>query len=324
MNGGELTFGGSQVLASSRWFGTVWCCCWSYSVFSQGFLRRVHRWPVLLPDSQSSHVSTERRSSSSAVRRRASFSNSIFPVPAQQNIDQLTPPQYANRGRPPDRPEPFSPRQPQPQSTVQEVTTTRQRKPSAAENALELLRNQHQRRRADSTATTRGHSAKEELVFARKTSEKGIERLDRGSDSSNVRQPPQNLRSMLSTLSQGLPGTRPPEPPAPPSSPVLAANPISLHVRPTNSLSIPAQQSQRTSKTSFGSGGIGLGVDSSVGTVSTLVVPSELAQLLDGEHHTDELATKFEAGWPTLQKWLVVIGGGSGDGDFGRVIMVYR
>ena len=245
----------------------------------------------------------------------------MFPVPTQQNIDQLTPPQHANRGRPPDRPELFSPTQPQPRSLVQEAAETGQRKPSAAE---ELLRNQHQRRRADSGATTTGHSTKEGLVFARRTSEKGLERIDRGSDGSNIRQPPQNLRSMLSKLSQGLPGAQPLEPPAPPSSPVMPGHPLSLYVRSTDSPSISAQQSQRTSKTSFGSGGLGVGVDPGVGAVSTLVVPSELAQLLDGEHHTDELATKFEAGWPMLQKWLVAIGGGSGDGDFGRVIMVYR
>lgn len=65
-------------------------------------------------------------------------------------------------------------------------------------------------------------------------------------------------------------------------------------------------------------------MDSGVGMVSTLVVPSELPDLLDGEHHTDELATKFEVGWPMLQKWLVAIGEGSEDGDFGRVVMVYR
>lgn len=324
MNDGGLTFGDSPVSVSSRWFPTAWCDDQSYSVLCQGFLRRVHRWPVLLPDAQSSYVSPERRSSSSAVRRRAaSFSNSMFTVPTQQTIDQLTPP-YTNRGRPPDRPELFPPHQPQPHSLVQEATLTGQRKPSAAENALELLRNQHQRHRADSAATARGHSTKEELVFARRTSEKGIERIDRGSDGSNIRQPPQNLRSMLSKLSQGIPGARPPDPPAPPSSPVMTSSPVPPHVRSSDSPSIPAQQSQRTSKTSFGSGGIGMGMDSSVGAVSAPALPSELAQLLDGEHHTDELATKFEAGWPTLQKWLVAIGGGSGDGDFGRVVMVYR
>ena len=243
----------------------------------------------------------------------------MFPVPTQQKIDQLTPPQYANRGRPPDRPEPFSP-QPQPHPLMQGTALTEQRKPSAAENALELLRNQHQRRRADSAATTRGHTPKEELVFARRTSEKGIERMDRGPDSTNIRQPPQNLRSMLSKLSQGLPGSRPPDPPAPPSSPVMTSHPIPPYVRPP----APAQQSQRTSKASFGSSGVGLGVDLSAGEVSTLVLPSELAQMLDGEHHTDELGTKFEAGWSMLQKWLLAIGGGSEDGDFGRVVMVYR
>jgi len=248
----------------------------------------------------------------------------MFPVPTQQSIDQLTPPQHATRGRPPDRPEPFSPLQPQPRSLVQESTIAGQRKPSAAENALELLRNQHQRRRADSAATTRNHSTKDELVFARRSSEKGIDRNERGSDNLNIRQPPQNLRSMLSKLSQGLPGARPPDPPAPPSSPVMTSHPTSLYVRPPGLLPTPVQQSQRTSKTSFGSGGIGLSTDSSVGTVSTLVVPSELAQLLDGEHHTDELGTKFEAGWPMLQRWLIAIGGGSEDGDFGRVVMVYR
>lgn len=52
--------------------------------------------------------------------------------------------------------------------------------------------------------------------------------------------------------------------------------------------------------------------------------PSELIPLLDGEHHTDELSTRFEAGWPLLQQWLAVIGGGRGDGDLGRVSIIYR
>lgn len=290
----------------------------------QGFLRRVHRWPVLLLGGESPHISIERRSPSSGARRRtASFSTSMFPVPSQQNIDQLTPPQYSNRGRPSDRPDPLSPHPPQPYPLAEDPPTTVQRKQSAAENALELLRNQHQRRRADSTATTRAHSIKEELVFARRSSDKGPER-ERGFDSSNTRQPPQNLRSMLSKLSQGLPGTGPREPPAPPSSPVMAAHSIPPYVRSSDLPSVPIQQSHRVSRASFSSSVAGLGMDSSAGTISTLVVPSELPQMLDGEHHTDELATKFEAGWPMLQRWLVAIGGGTGDGDFGRIVMVYR
>lgn len=52
--------------------------------------------------------------------------------------------------------------------------------------------------------------------------------------------------------------------------------------------------------------------------------PPDLIPLLDGEHHTDELCTRFEVGWPILKQWLVLAGGGSGDGDFGRVSIIYR
>ncbi|TFY66142.1 hypothetical protein EVG20_g4949, partial [Dentipellis fragilis] len=52
--------------------------------------------------------------------------------------------------------------------------------------------------------------------------------------------------------------------------------------------------------------------------------PEELAELLDGEHHTDELCTRFEVGWPVLETWLAALGGGKGNGDYGKVLMIYR
>ena len=52
--------------------------------------------------------------------------------------------------------------------------------------------------------------------------------------------------------------------------------------------------------------------------------PPELLGMLDGDHHTDELAVQFEAGWPVLEGWLVAAGGGRGDGDFGRVCIIYQ
>lgn len=52
--------------------------------------------------------------------------------------------------------------------------------------------------------------------------------------------------------------------------------------------------------------------------------PAELSFLLDGEHHTDELAVRFEVGWSVLEQWLVDIGGGKGDGDYGNVSIIYR
>jgi hypothetical protein len=62
----------------------------------------------------------------------------------------------------------------------------------------------------------------------------------------------------------------------------------------------------------------------SSGPGATLAIPSGLLPLLDGEHHTDELSVRFEAGWPLLEQWLVTIGGGQGDGDFGRVVIIYK
>jgi len=52
--------------------------------------------------------------------------------------------------------------------------------------------------------------------------------------------------------------------------------------------------------------------------------PTELLPLLDGQHHTDELAVRFEAAWPVLQSWLVAIGGGTNNGDFGTIHILYR
>ena len=55
-----------------------------------------------------------------------------------------------------------------------------------------------------------------------------------------------------------------------------------------------------------------------------LAYPPALVPLLDGEHHTDELCSRFEVGWPTLERWLIAVGRGSGDGDFGKVLIIYR
>ncbi len=53
--------------------------------------------------------------------------------------------------------------------------------------------------------------------------------------------------------------------------------------------------------------------------------PPALVPLLDGEHHTDELCTRFSVGWPVMEQWLRFIGGGSDeDGDFGNVAVIYR
>jgi len=98
-----------------------------------------------------------------------------------------------------------------------------------------------------------------------------------------------------------------PSNPAGPLSPVLP--------RPRFSRSPSAPHAVPQIQTSNSQGSI---------AASTISVLPDLLPLLDGEHHTDELATRFEVGWPLLEQWLIAAGGGKGDGDFGRVLIIHR
>lgn len=93
----------------------------------------------------------------------------------------------------------------------------------------------------------------------------------------------------------------------PPNSPVINKVPLPPRPRLSRSPSAPVLQNGQNAT-----------------TVTIPPFPPELLPLLDGEHHTDELAVRFGAGWPLLQQWLVAIGGGNGDGDLGRVSIIYR
>ena len=95
-------------------------------------------------------------------------------------------------------------------------------------------------------------------------------------------------------------------PAVPPPSPIIPKHNLALS-RPTR----PASQHALANYANSGPG-------------AQLAIPSGLLPLLDGEHHTDELSVKFEAAWPLLEQWLVAIGGGQGDGDFGRVVIIYK
>ncbi|KAF4615412.1 hypothetical protein D9613_002714 [Agrocybe pediades] len=63
---------------------------------------------------------------------------------------------------------------------------------------------------------------------------------------------------------------------------------------------------------------------STSGQIPHLTVPPGLKALLDGEHHTDELSVRFEAGWPLLEQWLRMIGGADNTDDYGRVVIIYK
>jgi nitrogen permease regulator 2-like protein len=59
-------------------------------------------------------------------------------------------------------------------------------------------------------------------------------------------------------------------------------------------------------------------------TAPAIPVPNGFIDLLDGEHHSDELAVKFQVGWPMLVQWLVYVGQDTGNGGFGRVAIIHR
>jgi hypothetical protein len=54
-------------------------------------------------------------------------------------------------------------------------------------------------------------------------------------------------------------------------------------------------------------------------------IPPELEILLDGTHHADELCVRFGISWQILERWLSLVGGGNGTAeDMGRVRIIYR
>jgi hypothetical protein len=52
--------------------------------------------------------------------------------------------------------------------------------------------------------------------------------------------------------------------------------------------------------------------------------PQNLIAALDGEHHTDELGVMFGAPWSLLERWLIAAGQGEGNGDYGRIVILYK
>ena len=112
-------------------------------------------------------------------------------------------------------------------------------------------------------------------------------------------------------VSTGRPGSRRHSlvtPAVPPSSPVMA--------NATMTPSRPLRLSRSPSATNV--------AQLNPGQTNQLAVPEGLKAMLDGDHHTDELSVKFQAGWPLLEQWLMAIGGGKGDGDYGSVFIIYR
>ncbi|KAF8447715.1 nitrogen permease regulator 2-domain-containing protein [Boletus edulis BED1] len=255
----------------------------------KGFLRRVHRYPVFIPESPSQ----------ANRRRRQSFSSSPVQLGTQHTNPPMDP---AESGRLPDTPFTVpvhtdallsSP------TREADLAKSIPRRTSAAEKVLEQLRFKTQQR--SGTNVTVGNQSSSASAYLEEASTTR-ERVGRPRVNSEGRRHliyPQSEVSSKDGRSSWY---------GPSVGPISTGRP-----RPSRSPSAPMVPQIHTSF-SQGSGQ----------SFNVPPPPPELVSLLDGEHHTDELSTRFEAGWPLLQQWLAVIGGGRGDGDFGRVSIIYR
>ncbi|KAJ7063398.1 nitrogen permease regulator 2-domain-containing protein [Mycena amicta] len=264
----------------------------------KGFLRRVHRWPVLLPPEPAApNLNKFGASSIPQARTRMNSLSAYSPSPPAPFIELSSTPNLL-RGRTPQNtpimpslsPDLVSPSPVSPRATTSAIgTPVRTRRPSAAEKILEQLRSRDVQKSGPSArASWIYYTNESEIATAPATvPHEAPSAMPRTGGSESRRQ-------SLSAL-----------PINPPPSPVLTKATIStaavapLRPQSTVSPSVPARNTEGWSNIPY---------------------PKDLPALLDGEHHTDELAVQFEAGWPLLEQWLAAIDGG----DLGRVVIIYR
>ena len=235
-------------------------------VGGQGFLRRVHRWPILLADEvQPTEAKTTTTLPPSPIggRKRASsltvppLASSSSMRPKRRTSDAL--PAFAT-------------------ISAHSPSGTVSLPPRAAEASLGTLRS----RAMAAPAAVVGPPSSPPTI--------------RASRHSATAATPASLFEITQAL----------------------ATPAAQHVvrpRLSRSPSFPAIKPQTNG---------GAAASAPVMVSQPLAYPPALVPLLDGEHHADELCCQFEVGWPTLERWLVAVGGGLGDGDFGKVLIIYR
>ncbi|KAI0709494.1 nitrogen permease regulator 2-domain-containing protein [Earliella scabrosa] len=248
----------------------------------KGFLRRVHRWPILL---QSLSQTQDRRPGMASLGRKRGKSFASVPTPGPSPPTSRPDAESLRaRGRIPDAA----------QATIAsagaELVPVSSRRASAAESSLELLR-------------TRDSSRKPLHDRAYQT----VSRL--------------YGRGRASTTTSAFPSF-------PASSSSSAAE--SREVAPSSPDRADTLESEQSSggrsNVLLGGGGGRARIPREASVPQGAArFPPELLPLLDGEHHTDEICTRFEVGWPVLRQWLFAAGGAQeGDEEYGHISIIYR
>lgn len=306
--------------------------CLFYLNGVQGFLRRVHRYPVYLPpdplDSSNNHsqppdiVGVDQPSNLTLAGKRArGLSEASLRAPHHGTVpaEELMTPlglarQQSQQAVPfpsltPDATPYGAVESPLPSAQPATISAShRARRASVAEKALEQLRSRDLQK-SGSTAISSPHTPW--INFHHETTPPSTSVMITANQVVPSMLPPPTQSSPSKPISTGRPGSRRHSlitPAVPPSSPVMA--------KVTMTPSRPSRISRSPSEPNI--------AHSNPGQTNQLAVPDGLRAMLDGEHHTDELSVKFEAGWPLLQQWLSAIGGGQGDEDYGSVFVIYR
>ncbi|KAI0683834.1 nitrogen permease regulator 2-domain-containing protein [Cytidiella melzeri] len=244
----------------------------------KGFLRRVHRWPILIEDPKNLQEQQEKRLSVEAHGRQehnVAFRGRVQdPLPTITSVGAEIVPVKA--------------------ATVSGIQALR--KASAAESSLEQLRTRGDFQRYGdivSPVRTRGKRSDSSVTvmtdcFHRQGSTSHLNTLQAtpSPPKAILNTSPDTVNTDLGDSEHssggalGIPRTRLSRSPSAPVAPIQLPGPA---------------------------------------------YPPDLPALLDGEHHTDELCTRFSVGWPVLEQWLRFIGGGSEEvNDFGKVSIIYR
>ncbi|KAJ3965968.1 nitrogen permease regulator 2-domain-containing protein, partial [Lentinula raphanica] len=296
----------------------------------KGFLRRVHRYPIFLP-AHSSHPISQSPTAIGNIYNRNERVRSLTGISfgsSMQSPESPTQSQHLLRGRVTHTPipatslspdqatsAPSTPRGNFNPATISVTDTnrphTRPRQPSAAERILESVRNRDQNfiRSPASPRTSWLYSPPESAA----TVVPGITATaSTPRDSDNLNTPMADHRlDPVAAVSRRQSLIAPITPTnVPPNSPNISRLVLNPAPRPRIERSPSAPITR----------GYNVMGGKSVPAPVPLAYPTDLLKLLDGEHHTDELAVRFEAGWPLLDDWLTRIG----EGHKGRVLIIYR
>ncbi|KAI0320748.1 nitrogen permease regulator 2-domain-containing protein [Amylostereum chailletii] len=271
----------------------------------KGFLRRIHRWPILVEEGEPQDPKDEKVSTSpspSGRKRAVSLTTPMLPT-----FNTPVTPVGTRRRRTSEISPPFV------SVTTDSVQGTASPPPRlSTASAAEVSLGQLQARGIQQP----GHSASTQLSVGGST--RTARTLGSPNKRAEMRRHSLISPTSLYEIAQSL--ARPPT--APTSSAI--DQPLFSDVGRANQFGpLPSRPRVSRSPTSTMIAG-SQNPSTTVPTAPVPLYPPELLTLLDGEHHTDELCTRFEVGWPTLETWLVAAGGGKGDGDYGRVLIIYR